>query len=122
MINQFEVKVLSTSGQVAVIRHGDKTLLISKSYVQNTKVGQKVMVPAHAISTGTEYGIDWSIIFPEGITISAEEIQSALYSYGIFTIEDIEKNPNGVVIAMSSLMKKISIGLYKTVHTVIGGT
>lgn len=122
MINEFEVKVLSLSGQVAVIRHGDKTLLISKSYVQNTKVGQNVLVPALAISTGTEYGIDWSVIFPEGITLTPEEIQSALYSHGIFTIEDIEKNPNGVVIAMNSLMRKISVDLYKTVHKVIGGT
>lgn len=122
MVDKFEVKVLSTSGQVAVIRHGDKTLLISKSYVQNVKAGQNTTVPAHAISTGTEYGIDWSVIFPEGITISPEEIQSALYSHGIFTVEDIEKNPNGVVIAMNSLMKKVSINLYKTVRTVIGGT
>ena len=121
-MNKYDVKLLSASGQVAVIRHGDKTLLISKSYVEGIRVGQTVTVPATAISTGTDYGLDWYVILPKGITLSPEEIQDALYSHSIFTLEDIKRNPNGVVSAVNSLVKKISIDLYKTAHNVVGGT
>ena len=122
MSGQFEVKVISLVGKVAAIRFGDKTFIISRHYVKDTKVGQLVLIPAAAISTGTEYGIDWKLIIPEGIVITSEEVQSALYGQGIFTIEDMERNPNGVASAIGAITRKTSANLYKTVHDIIGGT
>ena len=66
--------------------------------------------------------LDWSIIIPEGITISAQDIQSALYARGIFTIEDIEKNPNGFANAVSSVVHKAAANLFRKVHEVVGGS
>jgi hypothetical protein len=117
-----EVKVLSVLGAAAAVRYEDKTLIISKHYIKDTKSGGKVDVPLSAISTSTEYGIDWSIIIPEGITISAQDIQSALYARGIFTIEDIEKNPNGFANAVSSVVHKAAANLFRKVHEVVGGS
>ncbi|MFA5036566.1 MAG: hypothetical protein WC479_05265 [Candidatus Izemoplasmatales bacterium] len=121
-MSEQEVKIISITGKAAVVRIGDKTYIIARSYIGNTKVGHKVLIPIEAISTGTEHGIDWSVIIPDGITITPEEIQSALYSQGIFTIEDVEHNPNGVVNAVGSLIRKTSANLYKKVHEIIGGT
>jgi hypothetical protein len=122
MMEQVEVKILSLVGKAATVRVADKTYIIAKSYVDNARVGSKTLIPVEAISTGTEHGIDWSVIIPEGITITPEEIQSALYSQGIFTIEDVEHNPNGIVSAVGSLVRKTSANLYKKVHEIIGGT
>lgn len=122
MADQVKVKVISLVGKIASVRYGDKTFVISRSYVEGAKVGQSLQVPIEAISTGTEHGIDWKVIIPDGIVISPEDVQNALYAQGIFTLEDIDKNPNGVASAVGSVVRKTAAELFKTVHKVIGGT
>lgn len=117
-----DVKIISFSGNSAVVRYNAKTYIISRSYVHGAKVGQNVTLQYEAISTGTEQSLDWSIIIPKGITISPEEIQNVLYSRGIFTLEDMDSNPNEVANAIGSLTRGIAAEIFKTVHTVIGGT
>ena len=122
MTDKLQVKVISLSGKSAVVRFDSRTYVISRNYVTDSRLGDNIDIDPEAIATGTEHGIDWSLIYPDGITISSEELQSALYAQGIFTLEDIERNPNGVVNAVGSFIRKISAELYKTVHNMIGGT
>ena len=117
-----KAKVISLVGKVAAVRIDNRSILVSRSYIGHAKVGDKVEIPDKAVSTGTEYGIDWSLIVPEGIVISPEEIQSALASHSIFTLEDMKHNPNVFVAALNSLTRKKSAELFKAVQKVIGGT
>ena len=116
-----EVKLISLAGKVAGVRIGEKSYLIDRKYVQGSRIGDKIDIPAAALSTSTEYGIDWSLIIPDGITISPAEIQTVLSSRGIFILEDVKHNANGFADALASLMRKKSAELYRTVQEVIGG-
>lgn len=122
MFDKIKVKVISLTGKSAVVRFDSRTYVVSRSYVTGSRPGDNIDIDPEAIATGTEHGIDWSLIYPDGITLSPEELQSALYAQGIFTLEDIEHNPNGVVNAVGSITRKISAELYKTVHNILGGT
>jgi hypothetical protein len=122
MTDKLQVKVISLSGKSAVVRFDSRTYVVSRSYVTGSRPGDNIDIDPEAIATGTEHGIDWSLIYPDGITLSPEELQSALYAQGIFTIEDMERNPNGVASAIGAITRKTSANLYKTVHEIIGGT
>ncbi|MFA5035658.1 MAG: hypothetical protein WC479_00575 [Candidatus Izemoplasmatales bacterium] len=120
--DKLTVKIISLTGKIAVVRYDNKTYIVARDYVTGSRPGMNVNILPEAISTGTEHGIDWKLIYPDGITISPEELQSALYAQGIFTIEDMERNPNGVASVIGAITRKTSANLYKTVHDIIGGT
>jgi hypothetical protein len=117
-----QAKVLLISGNSVVVTIGGKSLIISKTSAMQAKIGSVVDVSEEDILTGTEYGLDWDIILPDGICVNSQIIQNALYAYGLFTLEDLKRNPNQVVAAVSSMLKLTTIELIKSAENALGGS
>ena len=115
-------KVLKISGKSAVVAVGGKCFIISKTAIGTAHVGTVADIEEEVILTGTEYGLDWDIIMPEGLSVNSQKLQESLYSYGILTYEDLKANPNSVVAAISKLAKSMAIELIRSADKALGGT
>lgn len=73
----------------------------------------KHVVPDEAINSGTEYGFDWSIVFPEPLSISAGQLQKMFRDYGIWQLDDLLKMPNEGIAAFLALAKTMYVGVVK---------
>jgi len=116
-----KAKVISISGNSVVVILGGKSLIISKTAAMQAKIGSEIDISEKDILTGTEYGLDWDIVLPDGICVNSQEVQKALYAYGLFTLEDLKSHPNQVVAAVSSMLKVTAIELIKSAAQALGG-
>lgn len=70
-------------------------------------------VPDEAIESGTDYGFDWSVVFPEPLSISAGQLQKVFRDYGIWTPDDLSAMPNEGVAAFLALAKSMYVGVVR---------
>jgi len=67
------------------------------------------------LKTSTPCGVDWSVVFPEGLTITAEDFQNYMYTHGIIMLEDLKRNPSSIGVAFQSILKIKSAEVYRRV-------
>lgn len=122
-------KVLKRSGNSAVLAYRDAAgmwqgAIVSVNAIDSdnvVKVGAQVDVSEQVLDNALEYGIDFSILMPEHITISANDVQQALRSYGVWDDEDILKRPRDVVAALQSVVRLTYADIVNRVLITLGG-
>lgn len=100
------VELIEHRGNVAIIKFQDdygvhQCCIIDGSLVK----GKTFSVSNKVIETATPYGIDWGVVYPNGLVISADDIQETLYGAGIYTLNDLRRNTNGVIASINSILK-----------------
>ena len=110
-------------GKVSVVVDplDSKLKLIPSVYAKDVKLGEDFQVSPDVLRKGIEYAIDWSVLFPNGIHISPETLQKSFYAQGIFTLEDVNMNPNLVVSAINSVLKLTAVEIVKKSKEILGG-
>ena len=116
------VKVLKVSGNSLVVQAGGIATIISKPEdIKKPRIGEQIEISETDYLTGTEYGLDWDIIFPEGLIISSQDLQRSLYAHGLFTLEDLKRNPNVLASAISHVIRLSASSLIKSAEQALGG-
>jgi len=106
------VELIERKGNVATVKFQDMHGVPQCGIIDGDLVTGKTFEVAHdVIKTATPYGIDWGIVYPNGLVISADDIQETLYGVGIYTLNDLRRNTNGVIAAMNSILKLSSAKL-----------
>lgn len=94
------VKIQQLKGKAAVVAYYDEAgmpqaVVISASELPaDARQGQMAHVSQDAISTGTEYGVDWGVMVPD--LLNAAKLQKVLRDHGVWTIEDFLRHPGTV--------------------------
>ena len=100
------VELIERKGNVAIIKFQDMHGVPQCGIIDvNLVKGSTFEVADKVIKTATPYGIDWSVVYPNGLVISADDIQETLYGKGIYTLNDLRRNTNGVIAAINSILK-----------------
>jgi hypothetical protein len=100
------VELIQRKGSVAIVKFRDKKGITQCGIIDGSLVkGSTFQVPNRVIDTATPYGVDWDVVYPDGLVISADDIQEALYGLGIYTLDDLRTNTNGVIAAINSILK-----------------
>ena len=100
------VNLIEHKGGVAIIEYRDGDGVRQCGIIDGSLVkGKEFTVNDKVIKTATPYGIDWNVVYPNGLVISADDIQEALYGLGIYTLDDLRRNTNGVIAAINSILK-----------------
>lgn len=115
-----EVKFIQQYGNVSIVSLRDELKLVSSQHTTGIRPGSFVKISDDVLDAGISYGIDWSIVFPDGIRIESDQLQKCFYSQGIFTIEDMKNNPNVVVAAINSVLKLTAINIIKQAKETLG--
>jgi hypothetical protein len=114
------VRYVQKFGNVAVVNVDDDLKLIQSVYV-TVAIGEEFSIPTEILFRGVDYGIDWTVIYPTGLHIEPDNIQKSFYAHGIFTIEDITKDPNRVIAAINSILKLTAIKIISDTKEMLGG-
>ncbi len=100
------VELIERKGNVAIIKFQDMHGVPQCGIIDvNLVKGSTFEVADKVIKTATPYGIDWSVVYPNGLVISADDIQETLYGAGIYTLNDLRRNTNGVIASINSILK-----------------
>jgi hypothetical protein len=116
-------KLVRQFGNVSVVEDSldSKLKLIPSLYAEGVALGEDFQVTSDVLMRGIEYAIDWSILFPDGIHIKSETLQKSFYAQGIFTLEDVNMNPNLVVSAINSVLKLTAVEIVRKSKEILGG-
>jgi hypothetical protein len=90
--------------------------IIDASQLRSDRVGKEIEIDDQALLTSTPYGIDWSVVFPDGIVIPSTDVQRVLYSNGIISLLDVLSNVNAVLNAVNSLTRLTSAKIVRYVR------
>ena len=100
------VKLIKTQGNAAIVMWKDDDNMSQCGIIDAGLIkGKEFEVSNSVIRTATPYGIDWNVVYPNGLVISADDIQEALYGMNIITLDDLRKNTNGVIGAINSILR-----------------
>lgn len=100
------VKLINIKGSIAIVQFRDNDGILQCGIIDAQLVkGKEFEVSNTVIRTATPFGIDWSVVYPDGIVISSADLQEALYGMNIITLDDLRKNTVGVIAAINSLLK-----------------
>lgn len=100
------VELIERRGNIAIIKFQDMHGMLQCGIIDgHLATGETFEVADKVIKTATPYGIDWDIVYPNGLVISAGDIQETLYGVGIYTLDDLRRNTNGVIAAITSILK-----------------
>lgn len=115
-----KAKLLSQHGSSSLILYTDsdgvfQACIVDSEDVMTSRVGEEFTLEDTVLSTATPYGIDWSVPFPDGVTITPGDFQNVMYRHGVISLEDLKSNTNAVVDALQELLRLSSISLYKAV-------
>lgn len=122
-----KARILKFEGHVALLDYVDKNsvrhaVVVDISAVpHDAKPGGEIDVSKKVLESGTDYGIDWDIIFPKGIAVRTELLTEALYARGVFSLEDLKQNPQAFHDAMAQVTRSLSKKVLQTVENVLGG-
>src|SRR4030042_2984435 len=106
------MKIVSTNGNVSIVFVGDNP---PQAYIIDTQDLGAKKLPENAVS----YGIDWSVVFPEGVTISSDVLQEAMYARGIISIDDLKAHSAEIHHVLNSILSMTSAKIYQQVKTVM---
>lgn len=113
-MNTIQCTVLQKRKNVAVVRYRDSSGNLQATIIPIENVARvgisnsnSVAVPEHVVLSGTEYGIDWTILM-DSYCITPEEVQQVMRSHGIWTDDDFKNKSVDRTAALLSLVNKIS--------------
>ena len=123
---KISVKLVRRYKASSVVVHKDKTgllnaYIIDSDYISSMKPGAEFTVPKEAIDKATPFGVDWEVIYPDGIMISAKEMQNIMYSNGIYTLDDVIKNTPMLIQSINNILKLNSANIISDIRKAIGG-
>jgi hypothetical protein len=114
------VELIQQKGSVAIIKYEDDYGVKQCGIIDSNHVrGKTFDVANKVVETATPYGIDWDVVYPNGLVINASDIQEALYGLGIYTLDDIRKNTNGVISAINSILRMTNAKLMNHARTTL---
>lgn len=119
-------KLVQRKQNIAVVVVTDESgfkraYLVPARTVNSVEKNQEFNISQDAISTGTEFSIDWDIIIPRGFRITSRDIQNALVDRGIYSLEDYRNNQKAVNEAINVFVGKLRMQLAQKVKEVLGG-
>lgn len=122
-----KVNVVNVRGVSAIVTYRDKDGVLQAAIVDSDdldshRAGQEANITQKAMKQSTPYGIDWSLVFPDGIVIPSKDIQEVMYSQGIYTLEELIENTNKFIQAINGLARWSAAKLIRKVKEVLGGT
>lgn len=114
-----DAKILQRDHNAIVISYNDGTaqqavIVSSNDVPADARPGDIVTVTKKAISNGTEYGIDWSVLVDSDLNV-VHTLQQALRRYGIWTLQDYQDNPQSVRDAIGTVVNGIHNRLQQAV-------
>lgn len=128
MSDGVEAKIMHVSGQSAIIMYDDPNAEISplacvvdRADIGYALPGATVYISGEAIARSTAYGLDWSVFFPDGLTITAQDLQKVMCSRGILTLEDLKVRATEIPEIVTQLSINVAIQLYNLVKQELGG-
>jgi hypothetical protein len=100
------VKVIFRKKQAVLVEYQDSHNVPMRVSVQATKAsmeqdGTHAEISDTALKQGIPYGIPWSAKI-KSVTITGEDIEREMYKNGIWTLEDLQRNPQivqGVILS-----------------------
>lgn len=110
----------------SVVIHKDKTgllnaYIIDSKDVTTIKPGVEFTVSKEVIDKATPFGIDWEVIYPDGIKISARQMQNIMYTHGIYTLDDVIRNTPMLIQSINNILKLNSANIIRDIRRAIGG-
>jgi hypothetical protein len=114
------VKLLKLQRNSAIISYLDEdkvfqAYIIDSKDLKTSRVGDEFEVEDNILSAATPYGVDWSVVFPNGLNLSAGDFQNVMYRRGIISLEDLKKNPSIIGQAIQELLNMSVSKIYHTV-------
>ena len=119
-------RLLSLRGNSAVVVYetddGLQACIVDAALLPSTRAGV-IDLPENALATSTPYGIDWGVVYPDNIVITAQALQDELYALGLVSMSDLKHNPAAVTQVLLHLLQLTGINLYQNAKSVldIGG-
>jgi len=96
-----DVKIIKRERQKALIEWKDNGLPKRGTVPEELLNGDTI--DDTLVSLAVPYGIDWAFVLEGAIRIiNFEDIAASLYKHGIWTLEDIRRNPQAVMGAIQS--------------------
>ena len=107
-----EAKLLSVQGQAAIVSFRDKdgifqARIISVDDIAGLRIGETKSVSKKLLDSGTEYGIDWETLLGDEYDITPVDISNELRKHGLWTYDDMNKNPHQVTAALNALSYRV---------------
>ena len=113
------VKLVRIEGKSAIIIRGNDAFIVDADLLSSERAGTMVGVSKDALKYATPYGIDWNVVFPDGLCVNVSKLQEILYAKGIISIEDLKHNPTVLVEALHQLLKISATTVYLTAKEVL---
>lgn len=107
-----EAKLMTIEGKAAIVKYRDKNgmtqaRIISTDDVTGLRIGETKEFPNKIIGSGTEYGIDWEVLLGEECVIMPIDIEQEFRKRGLWTYDDMNKNPIQVKAALNAMSAKV---------------
>jgi len=118
------VKVHKLSGKVAVVLYKDKhdvyqAVIIDRKDLVSERRDIFIEVSDDVMEKSTPYGIDWNIVFPDGIVIDPGTVQNYMYEHGVVAPEDLRSNNTIFRDMLQTYVRSMFANLYNKVMKVI---
>jgi hypothetical protein len=112
-----KAEIISRKGKASLIKteHGDM-LIIPADNIASAQTGEIVNVSREMLEQAIPYGAPFSSMIGD-ISISSMQIEEALHTYGIWTVEDFDSNSNAVIQALQSVISATYHKIYQSVHS-----
>lgn len=115
------VKLIKQQGNSAIVMWKDKNYVSQCGIIDVGLVkGSEFEISDSKLKTATPYGIDWTVVYPNGLVISAEDLQEVLYGMNVITLDDLRRNTNGVIAAIGSILKLTNSKLLNHARITLG--
>lgn len=99
------VTIVKKEGIATVVRYvKDGELQAAINYspsMMGKRVGDEVEIDDAELAKSVEYGIEWSIVFPQHLA-SLDKLTQSLRAHGVWTDLDLIQQPNQAIAAINS--------------------
>jgi hypothetical protein len=107
-----EVSLIKVEGRAAIVAYRDdegdfQARIISVDEVAGLRLGETKKVSRKMLVTGTEYGIDWDVLLGDEFAITPSEIGQSFRKFGLWTYDDMNRNPAQVNAALNAVSRRI---------------
>ena len=93
-----QVQVIGIQGQSTLVEWLDGTMPM-RGYVPRAKVGDDLTVPQNLLDKAIPYGVDWT---KAKMTVDPQALCQRLRDAGIWTHDDLARNPRGAIGALQA--------------------
>jgi hypothetical protein len=110
-----KVKLISISNRSALIAVDNNAYIVDIDILPTKRVGAEFNFVIGMLDRATPYGIDMTVIYPDGILIDPIKLQEKLFELGIFSLDDLKKKPSAINQALISIINSLSAEIYLTI-------